>query len=468
MMTVADMITETLSNAGVKRIWGITGDSLNAITESLRRRKDIAWMHVRHEEVAAFAAGADAAVTGGLGVCAGSCGPGNLHLINGLYDCHRSHRPVLAIAAHIPSSEIGLGYFQETHPTEIFGECSDFVELVTNPAQLPGVLQRALHAAVGKRGVAVIVLPGDVALAEAPAGSSARGLAQPPHVVPAEADLVRLAELLNASRRVTLLCGAGCAGAHDEMLGLAGKLAAPIVHALRGKEHIEWDNAFDVGMTGLIGFSSGYHAMLGCDTLVMLGTDFPYRHFYPSKAAIVQVDRDAAALGRRARLELGLVGDVGDTIRALLPRLDSKTDRTFLEAARRHYVHARQGLDELARPPPRGQPIHPQYLALEMKAGGLLDTATDLKSPDFAGTANAVGIRGFRVEHSGQVEGALREAFAHPGPALVDVSTAKQELVMPPKIQLEQAKGFGLFMLKAILNGRGDELEELVETNLGR
>ena len=570
--TIADLLTETLANAGVKRIWGVTGDSLNGISDSLRRRGDIAWMHVRHEEVAAFAAGAEAALTGGLAVCAGSCGPGNLHLINGLFDCHRSHVPVLAIAAHIPTTEIGLGYFQETHPQELFRECSDYVEMVTNPAQMPAVLDRAIQTAVGKRGVAVIVLPGDVALADASGEARPFHVAEAPRMLPSTGDLARLATLLNGSERVTLLCGAGCAGAHDEVVALADALGAPIVHALRGKEHIEWNNAFDVGMTGLIGFSSGYHAMMNCDALLMLGTDFPYRNFYPPKARIAQIDLDPGALGKRARLELGLVGDVGETVKALLPRIERKRERAFLEAARAHYVHARDGLDELARPAGQDRPVHPQYLtklvnelaakdaiftadvgtptvwaarylemngkrrligsfnhgsmanalpqaigaqaafpgrqvislsgdggftmlmgdfltlaqlglpvkvvvydnsslgfvAIEMKASGLLDTETDLKNPNFAAMAEAVGIKGIRVERSDQVEAALREAFAHPGPALVDVTTAKQELVMPPKIKAEQAKGFSLFMLKAILNGRGDEIVELARTNLGR
>jgi len=571
--TVADLLAETLGNAGVKRIWGVTGDSLNGLNDSLRRLRTIEWMHVRHEEVAAFAAGAEAALTGELAVCAGSCGPGNLHLINGLFDCHRSHVPVLAIAAHIPSSEIGLGYFQETHPQELFKECSHFVELVTNPAQMPEVLHRAMRAAIGRRGVAVIVIPGDVALAEAPAGASGRwpGLS-PPRVVPPTADIDRLATLLDASSAVTLLCGSGCAGAHDDVVALADALGAPIVHALRGKEHVEWDNPFDVGMTGFIGFSSGYHAMRNCDTLLMLGTDFPYRPFYPTEAKIAQVDREPDALGRRAPIDLGVVGGVKETIEALLPRLRRKTDRTFLDAARQHYAKAREDLDDLARPSAPGRPIHPQYLtrllsgladddaifsadvgtptvwaarylamngkrrllgsfnhgsmanalpqalgaqaaypkrqvislsgdggfsmlmgdfislaqlglpvkvvvydngslgfvAMEMKAGGFLDTGTDLENPDFAAMANAMGIKGLRVTESAALEGALREALAHPGPVLVDVITAKQELVLPPKIQLEQAKGFSLYMLKAIMNGRGDEVVELAQTNWRR
>ncbi|CAO3381953.1 ubiquinone-dependent pyruvate dehydrogenase [Azospirillum argentinense] len=572
-MTVADLLAASLADAGVERIWGVTGDSLNGLNDSLRRLGRIAWMHVRHEETAAFAAGAEAAVTGRLAVCAGSCGPGNLHLINGLFDCKRNHVPVLAIAAHIPSSEIGLGYFQETHPQELFRECADFVELVSNPAQMPGVLSRALNTAIGRNGVAVLVVPGDVALAAAPV-NAVPPPAPPvaPRVLPPDAGIARLAALLDEGKAITILAGSGCAGHHDAVVALADRLKAPVVHALRGKEHVEWDNPFDVGMTGLIGFASGYHAMENADTLLMLGTDFPYRAFYPAKARIIQIDRDPGALGRRAALTLGLVGDVGETIAALLPRLAERTDRGFLDAARRHYAKSREGLDDLAKPSAAGRPIHPQYLtqrvselaaedaiftadvgtptvwaarylamngrrrllgsfnhgsmanamlqaigaqaaapgrqvvslsgdggfsmmmgdfislsqlelpvkivlfnngslgfvAMEMKAGGYLDTGTDLRNPNFAAMAEAMGVKGIRVEASDDLDAALGEAFAHPGPALVDVVTAKQELVIPPKVQLEQAKGFSLYMLKAIISGRGDEVVELARTNLLR
>src|SRR5471030_395841 len=266
--SVASLLAKTLEQAGVKRIWGVTGDSLNGLSDSLNKMGTIEWMGTRHEEVAAFAAGAEAQLTGELAVCAGSCGPGNLHLINGLFDCHRNHQPVLAIAAHIPSSEIGLGYFQETHPQELFRECSHYVELVSNPHQFPRILETAIRTAIGKMGVSVIVLPGDVALMQVPAGAAIRSLASSaPQVLPSEGELDRLAGMLDGSDAITLLCGSGCAGAHDEVVALAGVLAAPVVHALRGKEHIEWDNPFDVGMTGFIGFSSGYHAMLNCDAL---------------------------------------------------------------------------------------------------------------------------------------------------------------------------------------------------------
>ncbi|OLP62550.1 pyruvate dehydrogenase [Xaviernesmea oryzae] len=572
-MTVADLLAQSLADAGVKRIWGVTGDSLNGLNDSLRRLGRIEWMHVRHEETAAFAAGAEAAVTGQLAVCAGSCGPGNLHLINGLFDCKRNHVPVLAIAAHIPSSEIGLGYFQETHPQELFRECADFIELVSNPAQMPSVLHRALNTAVGRNGVAVLVIPGDVALADAPVSAvPVPALPGKPRLVPADADLAQLAAHLDKGKAITILAGSGCAGSHDHVVALADRLKAPVVHALRGKEHVEWDNPFDVGMTGLIGFSSGYHAMEEADTLLMLGTDFPYRAFYPQKATILQIDRDPGALGRRAALTQGVVGDVGETIAALMPHLRAREERGFLDAALKHYRKAREGLDELATPTPVGRPIHPQYLArriselaaqdaiftadvgtptvwaaryltmngrrrllgsfnhgsmanamlqaigaqaaaperqvislsgdggfsmmmgdfisltqlglpvkivvfnngslgfvaMEMKAGGYLDTGTDLQNPDFAAMANAMGVKGIRVEAAEDLDAALSSALAHPGPALVDVVTAKQELVMPPKIKLEQAKGFSLYMLKAIISGRGSEVLELARTNVLR
>ena len=571
-ITLAQLLATTLEQAGVKRIWGLTGDSLNGLTEALRTMDSIEWMHVRHEEVAAFAAGADAAVTGELAVCAGSCGPGNLHLINGLFDCHRNHVPVLAIAAQIPSSEVGLNYFQETHPQELFKECSHFVELVSNPAQMPHVLHRAMRSAILNRGVAVVVIPGDVALQEVDDAFKPWPALAQPRILPAPHDLDRLVELLSQSKAVTLMCGAGCAGAHDQVVALADALGAPVVHALRGKEHVEWDNPFDVGMTGLIGFSSGYHAMLNCDTLVMLGTDFPYRQFYPTDATIIQIDHDPQALGRRTALDLGIVADVSETLAALLPRLPYRADRSFLESSLKHYAKARQGLDDLAQPSAPGRPIHPQYLtrllseladedaiftadvgtptvwaarylkmngqrrllgsfnhgsmanampqaigaqasfpdrqvislsgdggfsmlmgdfislaqlrlpvkiivydnaslgfvAMEMKSSGLLDTGTDLHNPDFAAMANAMGILGIRVEASEDLDAALRRALAHDGPVLVDMVTATQELAMPPTIKLEQAKGFSLYMLKAVMSGRGDEVIELARTNLFR
>jgi len=564
--TIADLLVETLSDAGVQRIWGVTGDSLNGINDSLRRFKRIEWVPVRHEETAAFAAGAEAAVTGKLAVCAGSCGPGNMHLINGLYDCWRNRVPVLAIAAHIPSTEIGLGYFQETHPQALFRECADFVELVSNPAQ-----NRAMNTAIGKQGVAVLVLPGDVALSEAPAASPRHWVAeQPQRVAPTSTEIDRLVGLLNQAKAPAILAGAGCAGAHTELVSVAKALKAPIVHALRGKEYVEYDNPYDVGMTGLIGFSSGYHTLMSADAVLMLGTGFPYRAFYPKEATMIQVDRDPTALGRHTTLSLGIAADVRETLSALLPKLAERSDTTFLDHALAHYRKARSGLDELAQPAGAGKPVHPQHLmrlvselaaedavftadvgtptvwaarylkmngrrrllgsfnhgsmanamlqalgaqaaqpnrqvislsgdggftmmmgdmltavqqklpikiilfnnsslgfvAMEMKAGGYLDTATDLHNPDFAAMAKVAGFTSFRVEDSTNLKETLTQALAHPGPVLVDVRTERNELIMPPKVQIGHAKGFSLYMLKAVLNGRGDEVVELARTNL--
>src|SRR5271166_845365 len=350
---VADQFVEILAAAGVKRIYGIVGDSLNGLTDAVRRHGKIEWLHIRHEEVAAFAAGAEAHLTGELAVCAGSCGPGNLHLINGLFDCHRSRVPVLGIAAQIPSAEIGSGYFQETHPQTLFQECSHYCELVSGANQMPRVLEVAIREAVSKRGVSVIVIPGDVALqsaSPAPLPKLTGLLPAAPAVTPTETEVEKLAALLNSRKRITLLCGSGCAGAHDEVLALAEKLKSPIVHTMRGKEHIEGANPYDVGMTGLIGFSSGYYALLDCEVLLMLGTDFPYRQFYPhgDGVKIAQVDQRGEVIGRRAPVDLGVVGDVRATIEVLLPRLKQKADTSHLDQAREHYRKARKGLDELA------------------------------------------------------------------------------------------------------------------------
>jgi pyruvate dehydrogenase (quinone) len=574
MPTVGESLIATLAAAGVKRIYGIVGDSLNELTDAMRRQKTIEWVHVRHEEVAAFAAGAEAHVTGELAVCAGSCGPGNLHLINGLYDCHRSSVPVLAIAAHIPSSEIGSDYFQETHPEFLFKECSYYCQLVSTPAQMPRAVETAMTTAIARRGVAVIVLSGDVARQSAEHLEATTSYQKPLTALtrPVDQDLDRLAKLLNESNRITLLCGAGCAGAHDELVKLGEALKAPMVHALRGKEYVEYDNPYDVGMTGLIGFSSGYHAMTGCDVLVMLGTDFPYRQFYPTDAKIVQIDIRGEKLGNRAPLTMGLVGDVKNTIEALLPRLRAKSDRAFLDKALRHYQSSRKELDSLTTSHAEHKPIHPQYLTkmlsdaaaddaiftcdvgmatvwparylkmngkrrligsfnhgsmanampqaigaqaafpnrqvislsgdggftmlmgdlltltqmelpvkvvvfhnsklsmvdLEMLSAGYLPTGTDLKNPDFAKMAEAVGILGIRVDDPANLEQAITRVLAHRGPALLDVITNPQELSMPPKVTLEQAYGFGVFALKAVLSGNGGELVALAKTNLFR
>jgi pyruvate dehydrogenase (quinone) len=360
---VADLLVETLVAAGVRRIYGLVGDSLNGITDAIRREKQIQWIHVRHEETAAFAAGAEAHLTGELAVCAGSCGPGNLHLINGLYDCHRSRVPVLAIAAQIPSNEIGSGYFQETKPEHLFAQCSHYCELVSQPEQMPRVLEIAIQTAVARRGVSVVAIPGDVSLRDA-VELEPRLHFPPPKatVCPSDDEIAALATLLNKSKRITILGGAGCAGAHAELIALAGKLNAPIVHAMRGKEFIEYDNPFDVGMTGLLGFSSGYHAMMDCDLLLMIGTDFPYQQFFPKDATIVQIDLRGEQLGRRTKVDYGFVGDTKTTLQALLPKLSQNDSDKHLKASREHYQKTRKDLDELATDGSGKKPIHPQYV----------------------------------------------------------------------------------------------------------
>jgi pyruvate dehydrogenase (quinone) len=361
---VSELFIEVLARAGVERIYGVSGDSLNGITDAIRKQKEVQWIHMRHEEAGAFAAGAEAHLTGNLAVCAGSCGPGNLHLINGLYDCHRSRVPVLAIAAQIPSSEIGSDYFQETHPEYLFGQCSHYCELVSHPEQMPRVLEIAIQSAISLRGVAVVAIPGDVALQTAVFDSPRLRFSQPkPTVCPSEEEIEDLAELLNGSNKITILGGAGCAGAHLELIALAGRLNAPIVHALRGKEFIEYENPFDVGMTGLLGFSSGYHAMMNCDLLLMIGTDFPYQQFFPKQAKIVQIDVRGEQLGRRCKVDYGYIGDTRTTLKALLPKLNQNGNREHLGTALEHYKKARASLGELAAPSAPDKPIHPQYVA---------------------------------------------------------------------------------------------------------
>jgi pyruvate dehydrogenase (quinone) len=569
--TVAEVMIQVLKSAGVQRVYGIPGDSLNGFTDALRRDGAIAWEHVRHEEAAAFAAAAEAALTGELAVCAASCGPGNLHLINGLFDANRSGVPVLAIAAHIPADEIGGEYFQETHPQDLFRECSVYCELASTPEQSLRILQIAMRTALARGGVAVIVVPGETFLSEAPGGGEPTPIrAVSPVIRPDEASLMAAADVLNGAERVTILAGAGCAGAHDQLLALAGALQAPVVHAFRGKEFVEYDNPYDVGMTGLIGFSSGYRAMEHCDALVMLGTDFPYRPFYPEGVPVVQVDVRGERIGHRVPVQVPLVGTVRDTVDALLPFITAKTGSSHLDRMTGHYRRTRARLDKLARDKRNESPLHPQYVAatidrlaaadaiftadvgtpciwaarylrmngirrligsfshgsmanalphavgaqashpgrqvvalcgdgglamllgelitlrqqhlpvkvvvfnngalsfveLEMKAAGIVTYGTDLDNPDFAAIARAAGLFGVRVNKAGELEDALREAFGHAGPALIEVTTARHELSLPPKLTYGQIKGFTLYATRTILSGNGEELVELTKTNL--
>ncbi|MCV7408164.1 pyruvate dehydrogenase [Mycobacterium florentinum] len=574
MPTVAQHIISALEGSGIARVYGLPGDSLNGFTDAIRRSGRIAWEHVRHEEAAAFAAAADAALTGGLAVCVGSCGPGNLHLINGLFDAQRTRVPVLAIAAQIPLDEVGSQYFQETHPQELFRECSVYCELVSKPEMALRIVEMAMRSAIEQRGVAVVVVPGEVFLSQLsdPDWKIGPVLATRSVLRPAHEPLRQAADMLNRSTRITILAGAGCAGAHDEVVDLAGTLGAPIVHALRGKEHLEYDNPYDVGMTGLLGFASGYKAIKEADVLLMLGTDFPYRQFYPTAATIIQVDIDGSHIGRRAHVDLGLLGTVKDTISALRPLLSPAFERDHLDRALKHYRRTRKSLDDLAVNDRDRTPIRPEYVArlasqlasddavftydvgtptiwaaryltmngrrrligsathgsmagalshaigaqtvdrgrqvvalagdggltmlfgelvtlkqnrlpvkvivfnnsslgfveLEMKAAGIVNFGTDLAAVDFAAVARAVGLFAQRVEQPADLNAALEVAFAHDGPAVIDVVTARQELTIPPTITAEQVKGFSLYAIRTILAGRGDELLDLVSTNVAR
>ena len=571
--SVAEIIVDTLVAAGVKRVFGVVGDSLNGITDNIRTRDNIEFIAVRHEEGGAFAAGAEAHLTGDLAVCAGSCGPGNTHLINGLFDCHRSRVPVLALAAQIPSVEIGTGYFQETHPERLFRECSHFCEVISVPEQAVRTIESAVAAALGLRGVAVVVFPGDVAYLEAEAPEvRLPTLGRRSSLRPSEADIQQAAALLNAGSKVTMMAGIGCAEAHAELLQAAEALQAPIVHALRGKEFVEPNNPYDVGLTGLIGMPAGYHALMDADTILMLGTDFPYRQFFPADARVVQVDIRPENIGRRTRVEIGLVGDVAETLRQLLPHLTPRTNRAHLEEAQQRHRDDDAHLAELATGAAGDTSLHPQHVArlldelatenaiftcdvgtptiwaarylhmngqrrligsfihgsmanalsqaygaalaeprrqvialcgdgglamllselltvrqhkipvkiivfnnsalsfveLEMKAAGILEYGTELDNPNFAAVAEAAGLKGFRVSDPADLESVLRAALAHDGPVLVDAVVKRQELSMPPSIEAKQAAGFGIYAVKALMNGKGSELLEMAKTNLFR
>ncbi|MGI5136040.1 MULTISPECIES: pyruvate dehydrogenase [unclassified Streptomyces] len=569
---VADQFVDILARAGVKRLYGVVGDSLNPIVDAVRRNAAIDWVHVRHEETAAFAAGAEAQITGKLTACAGSCGPGNLHLINGLYDAHRSMAPVLALASHIPSSEIGLGYFQETHPDRLFQECSHYCELISNPKQMPRLLQTAIQNAIGRSGVSVVALPGDIADQPAPDKPAETALVTSrPSVRPGDHEIDELVRMIDQAERVTLFCGSGTAGAHAEVMELAGKIKSPVGHALRGKEWIQYDNPYDVGMSGLLGYGAAYEATHECDLLILLGTDFPYNAFLPDDVAIAQIDVRPENLGRRSKLDLAVWGDVKETLRCLTPRVTAKQNRRFLDKMLKKHADALEGVVKAyTRKVEKHIPIHPEYVAsvldeiadpdavftvdtgmcnvwaaryispngrrrvigsfshgsmanalpmaigaqftdrgrqivsmsgdggfsmlmgdfltlvqydlpvkvvlfnnsslgmveLEMMVAGLPAYGTSAKNPDFAAVARACGAYGIRVEKPKQLASALKDAFRHKGPALVDVVTDPNALSIPPRISREMVTGFALSASKIVLDGGVGRMVQLARSNL--
>ncbi|GAA3788136.1 pyruvate dehydrogenase [Streptomyces chiangmaiensis] len=569
---VADQFVDILARAGVKRLYGVVGDSLNPIVDAVRRNAALDWVHVRHEETAAFAAGAEAQITGRLTACAGSCGPGNLHLINGLYDAHRSMAPVLALASHIPSSEIGLGYFQETHPDRLFQECSHYSELISNPKQMPRLLQTAIQNAIGRSGVSVVSLPGDIADQPAPDKPAQTALVTSrPTVRPSDTEIDELVAMIDKAERVTLFCGSGTAGAHGEVMELAGKIKSPVGHALRGKEWIQYDNPYDVGMSGLLGYGAAYEATHECDLLILLGTDFPYNAFLPDDVTIAQVDMRPENLGRRSKLDLAVWGDVKETLRCLTPRLRPKQNRRFLDKMLKKHADALEGvIKAYTRKVDKHVPIHPEYVAsvldeladpeavftvdtgmcnvwaaryispngrrriigsfshgsmanalpmaigaqftdrgrqvvsmsgdggfsmlmgdfltlvqhdlpvkvvlfnnsslgmveLEMMVAGLPSYGTTNHNPDFAAVARACGAYGIRVEKPKQLPGALKDAFRHKGPALVDIVTDPNALSIPPRISREMVTGFALSASKIVLDGGVGRMVQLARSNL--
>jgi len=595
--TVADQLVAQLVAAGARHVYGIVGDSLNPVVDAVRRARedgaDLAWVHVRHEEAGAFAAAAEAELTGRLAVCAGSCGPGNLHLINGLYDANRSRVPVLAIASHIPSAQIGTQFFQETHPDRLFLECSVYSEMISSAAQAPRVIRSAIHHAYGGPGVAVLTLPGDVADLEAgPAGVDVLTPPPAPRVVPDEGAVRALAAAIDDAKTVTIFAGAGVAGARTEVLALAHALHAPVGHTLRGKEHVQYDNPFDVGMTGLLGYGACAAAMEGADLLLLLGTDFPYDQFLPADVRTAQVDVAPERLGRRTRNDLVVLGDVGETLRMLLPLVRRKSSRRFLDKMLDRHRKAMGGVvGAYTKDVGTTRPIHPEYAAvvldeeapddavftvdtgmgnvwaaryltpngrrrvigsflhgsmanavphaigaamagrppvegasvddadarargpaghgrrvvalagdgglsmllgelitlraldlpvtvvvfdnatlgmvrLEMLVDGLPSYATDSPPVDYAAIAAAVGIPSVRVEDPAGIRAALREAFSHDGPALVDLVTDPRALSLPPKITRKQVTGFTAAMSKEVLGGGLGEVMAMARSNL--
>ena len=364
---IAEQLINTLVKSGVERIYAVTGDSLNEVNEAVRKNDQIKWIHVRHEETGAYAAAAEAQLTGRPGCCAGSSGPGHIHLINGLYDAHRSGAPVIAIASTIPTGEFGTEYFQETNTIKLFNDCSYYNEVATTPAQFPRMLQSAIQTAVTRKGVSVIGLPGDLAKASAVAiDSSVRNYPAPPEVCPSEEDLAQLADLLNKHTRITLFCGIGCRGAHEEVIALSEKLNAPVVYTFKGKMEVQYENPYEVGMTGLLGMPSGYYSMHEAEVLLMLGTDFPYSAFLPDDIKIAQIDIKPERLGRRAKVDIGLCGDVKLSIQSLLRMLNPKTDDSFLLKQLKRYEGVKKDLAAYTEDKGDVNKIHPEYVMSEI------------------------------------------------------------------------------------------------------
>lgn len=570
MRTVSEVIVDTLLQAGARRCYGIVGDTINHFTDAIRRTS-MQWVHVRHEEVGALAAGGESYLTQQLSVCAGTSGPGSLHFLNGIFESHRNGAPVVLIASNIDSAEQGLNFPQEVDQKKLYQQCSVFCEAIAHPEQARRITAMAAQAALNHHGVAVIVVSGDMFKEQCDDELSWSVHRPKPIVRPADAELAKLADTIASTECITIYAGVGCRTAHDQVVALANTLRAPVVHTSRAKEFIEYDNPFNVGMNGILGNRAGFDAVNKADLLLCLGTDFAYTQFYPEHGAIVQVDIDAGKLGRRAPVQLGLVGDVGATLDALLPMLEAREESTFLDellvqynadlektAARQketdpsliHPQFVAQLLDKLADDDATftadgGSPMvwllrhvratgkrsfltsllhgtmanaYPQalgiakafaqrqvialsgdggltmllgdlltlvqeaipvkllvfnngtlgFVEMEQRIEGLLDSFTELQNPDFAELARVCGLHGERVDQANDLEDAMRRWLAYEGPALLDVKVNRMELVMPPQVRPTHITSTALFGMKAILNGRADEVVQLLKNNFWR
>ena len=480
-MNVAEQLVQQLVDAGVRRIYGIVGDSLNPIVDAVRKsggsaKGGIDWVHVRHEEAAAFAAAAEAQLTGELAVCAGSCGPGNLHLINGLYDAYRSQAPVLALASHIPSVQIGSSYFQETHPDRLFVECSSYCEMVSSPDQAPRVVNSAIRHAVAMQSVSVITLPGDISDQKATAPTPVYVPSRRPVLAPNPEDVKQLVTLLNDSRKVAIFAGAGVEGDHDEVIALADKLQAPIGHSLRGKDFIQYDNPFDVGMTGLLGYGAAAEGMNDADVLLLLGTDFPYNQFLPDTLT-VQVDTHAEKLGRRTDVSFPVQADVKALAEALTPLVKQHDDKFLKATIKRHAKIMKAPVGSYTRNVEHLKPIHPEFVAHtlnEVAAKDAIFTADTgmcnvwtARYIDPLGTRRLIGsfLHGSMAD---ALPMALGAQASHPGRQVISVSgdgglsMLLGELVtarmhnLPIKVIVFNNSTLGMVKLEQLVNGLPD------------
>ena len=563
--TVAQIIVDILGEAGVKHCYGIVGDTLNQITSAIKK-SDIEWVHVRHEEVGAFAAGAEAYLTDQITACAGSCGPGSLHFINGIYEAQRNRVPVILLASQLITSQQGNDFPQEVDFEAVYKNCSVFCREISDATQVREITTAAIQAAINQRGVAVLVIPYNISLEKVEDNCGHKIYHPKPIIRPSDKELAEIADIINKNQKVTIFAGQGVYDAHNELIAFAEKIKSPIVHTSRGKDFVEYDNPYNVGMTGMFGVKSGTMAIKECEVLILLGTDFAWSQFYPNNATIIQIDIDATHLGRRHRVNVGVVGSSKPTLAALLPLVNEKHDTKFLETCRTLYSSAMSKLNKKALP--SKSTIHPQYLTelidkyatddavlcadvgsamvwacrhfntngkrrtvislkhgtmanampqalgvqkafpnrqvitlsgdggismllgdllttiqeklpikiivlnnsslnfveLEQKVEGLVNHYTDLQNPNFAKVAESMGLFSIRVDDSDLLEAAMQSFLTHSGPALLDVKTSTDELVMPPEIKASQVMGMALYSMKASLSGKiGDVMNLLVD-----